>query len=471
MSQDSDIDFEVVVVGCGVAGTAAAASAAEKAKSLGKQARILILERSEPQHRGGNSRWTGAYLRMQDIHTPAENFAEDLISFSGGLANKEYVKCLVEKAGETLSWVRDKGVEFEKTTFLASLAKNKPRMTPVGGGRAILDSLARAAEAMGAVIAYKTTAWRLSLADDGRINGLWTRDADGHATLIRTHAVILACGGFEGNAEMMTQYIGKSAYTIPTVAPGGRYNKGEGIRMALEIGAKGEGQWDAIHAEPVDPRSGREEAVVQTYPYSILVGTDGKRFLDEGSATVDLTFEPVARKIFELPGNIAYVITDQKMYDLPNYELAVQTNIPPFQAETIEELASKIGIVPSELKSTIDTFNRAIQPSQFDPTRLDGKCTIGITPSKSNWAIPIDRPPFLAYPLVCSNVFTLGGLATDTDGRVLSADNYPIPGLYAAGEITGLYYGLYLGATSVLRGMVFGRIAGDHAMGRALDKA
>lgn len=462
MSSATSVDFDIVVAGCGVAGTAAAASAVETARALGKALRVLILERTGPEKRGGNSRWTAAYLRMEDEHSPAPSFVDDMLAFSGGRADEPYLRALAQGAGETLAWVRDKGVAFDylPTIFLTQA---RPRLLPVGGGRAVLDALANFAEANGAQIAYKTTAWRLMLGEDGAVAGIWVRGDDGKAVSIRTHAVILAAGGFEGNPEMMTQYIGKGAAHLRTVAEGGQFNKGEGIRMALEIGARAAGEWDLFHAEPIDPRSQREEAVVMTYPYAILVDGEGRRFVDEGVSTVDEQYEAMARRIFNLPGHRAWVISDQKMYDIPGYEHAVQTNIPPVSSHSIAALAEQIGLPAANLQSTVAAYNAAIQPGHFDPLRKDGKQAVGISPPKSNWAIPIDKPPYIAFPLECSVVFTFGGLATDTSARVLSTDDYPIPGLYAAGEITGLYFGKYPGATSVLRGLVFGRIAGREA--------
>ena len=228
--------------------------------------------------------------------------------------------------------------------------------------------------------------------------------------------------------------------------------------MALEIGAKPAGQFDAFHAEPVDPRSKREEAAVMLYPYFILVDKNGNRFIDEGKTTIDEQYEEVARKIFyDLPDHIAYMIADKKMYDIPNYERAIETEQPPIVADTLEELAEKINVPKEQLIKTVEEFNKAVQPGEFQWDKKDGKQATGITPPKSNWAIPIDQGPFVAYPIVCSNVFTNGGLATDTHGRVLSQDNDPIPGLYAAGETAGIYYGKYPGGTSVLRGLVFGK--------------
>ncbi|MBV7503667.1 FAD-binding protein [Bacillus sp. sid0103] len=464
-----EVDYDIVVIGCGVAGTTAALSAAESAKKSNKKLKIGILERADYDHRGGNSRWTASYMRMKNLDEVADNFVEDMIAFSDNYSDREYIETLAKDAGNTLRWVQEKGVDFDylPTMFLTA---SRPRLLPVGGGRAIVDTLARRAGGLGVEIIYEATAWKLLLDDEGAVDGLLVRVKGGTSLQLKVGAVVLASGGFQGNQEMMAQYIGRDAHKIRTVAEGGLFNKGEGIRMAMEIGAKTAGQFDSFHAEPVDPRSKREEAAVMTYPYFILVDQDGKRFVDEGKTTVDEQYEEVARTIFhDLPGHIAYMIGDQKMYEIPNYERAVETDKPAIVADTLEELAEKIGVPVEPLKATVESFNAAVQPGEFQWDKKDGKQAIGITPPKSNWAIPIDKAPFIAYPIVCSNVFTNGGLATDINGRVLSQDHDPIPGLYAVGETAGLYYGKYPGGTSVLRGLVFGRRAGDHAVAFVTD--
>ncbi len=461
---EKELDYDIVVVGCGVAGISAALSAAENAKKINKKLKIAILERANYDNRGGNSRWTASYMRMKNLDEVADNFVEDMMVFSDNYSDREYIETLAENAGSTLRWVEEQGVDFDylPTMFLTSA---RPRLLPVGGGRAIIDTLSRRAGGLGVEIIYEATAWKLLLDDEGSINGLKVRVKGGSSLHLNIGALILATGGFQGNQEMMAQYVGRDAHKIPTVAEGGLFNKGEGIKMAMSVGAKCAGQFDAFHAEPVDPRSKREEAAVMTYPYAILVDQNGKRFVDEGKATIDEQYEAVARKIFyDLPGHIAYMISDQKMYDIPNYERALETDKPAIVADTLEDLATKIGVPADQLVETVDSFNAAIQPGDFHWDKKDGKKAIGITPPKSNWAISIDKAPFIAYPIVCSNVFTNGGLATDTYGCVLSQDNDPIPGLYAVGETAGLYYGKYPGGTSVLRGLVFGRRSGEHAV-------
>ena len=154
----------------------------------------------------------------------------------------------------------------------------------------------------------------------------------------------------------------------------------------------------------------------------------------------------------------------------PNYKVKpqVRSDQPPIAAGTLPELAEKLGIGAGELAATVEAYNAACPTGTFKPLELDALATKpGYAPRKTNWARPLDKPPFLAFPIICGNCFTFGGLKVDTHARVINADGEPIPGLYAAGETMGLYYGTYPGATSVLRGAVFGRIAGAHAAARS----
>ena len=456
-SGGGETDFDLIVIGCGVAGAAVAVGATEEATAAGRPVRIAILERTGPEMRGGNSRWTAAYLRMADIDTPAAGFVEDLTRQAG--VDRAYAERLAAQAGPTLRWLEERGVEFGELPTIF-LTQSRPRLLPIGGGRAVLDTLLHAAESAGATIAYHSTAWRLELEEDGKVAGVRVRGADGSSSLGTARAVVIASGGFEGNPEMMTRYVGHS---VRTVAVGGQHNRGEGIEMALAIGAKPTGAWSQFHAEPVDPRSSREEAVVMLYPYALLVDVFGRRFLDEGEATVDEQYERTARRVLALPEGRSWVIGDQRLFQLPRFDDIVQTTEPPVTAATVGELADAIGLPSANLVRTVSEYNAAVKPGHFDPLRLDGKAARDVEPPKSNWANPIDHPPYVAWPMECSNVFTFGGLGTDIDGRVLTHDDVPIPGLYAAGEVTGIYHGKYTGATSVLRGLVFGRLTGRHA--------
>ncbi len=459
------VDYDVVVVGCGGAGVSAALSAAETVLQGDREMTVAIIERTSEDDRGGSTRYTGAFLRLNSDFTPAESFEQEIMAFSEGKADRKVVHRLAAQAADTLHWVEAHGVAFDAlpTGFLTS---SRPRLLPVGGGKAIVDVLARRAQQTGVEIMYGLTALRLQLGAKGEIASLVVRDnATGQTRAIGCRAVILASGGFEGDERMLTQYLGQDAYHVKNISPGGERNKGEGIRMALEIGAKPSGRWDRFHAEPIDPRSSSEEPAMMIFPYCILVNRLGRRFVDEGAGTVDERYEEVTRTVLKEPGAFVYCVADQKVFGIKGHERAIMSTEPPIEADTLEELAEKLDLLDRRaFVETVHRYNAAVPDGPFDPFRLDGRAARGIEPPKSNWARRIDEPPFVAWPFSCSIVFTFGGIAADEEAQVLSQDDAPIPGLYAAGEITGLYYGKYPGATSVLRGLVYGRIAGANAV-------
>lgn len=462
-------DARVVIIGCGAAGLSAAVAAAETVLAGEAVVDVTVLERTGVDERGGGTRHTGAFLRVEEDFSPASSFEEDVVAFSDGRSDRSVVRRLAAEAKETLSWVEDLGVKFDaiETHFLTS---NRPRLLPVGGGQSIVDVLADRAQRMGVEIAYRRTATSLVLGDAGEVVGLVVRDNDsGALETLRCRAVIIASGGFEGDQRLLTQYLGRDADHVRNISPGGENNRGEGITMAIAAGAGTSGQWDKFHAEPIDPRSSSVEAAVMIFPYGVIVGRDGHRFLDEGRATVDETYEDVARQILARPDGTAFCITDQQTLSIQGYQRAVAAAEPPVQAETLTELAAALGIDDVDaFVDTIDAYNDAVTPGSFDAFALDGLSTVGLTPPKSNWARRIDQPPFVAWPMSCAIVFTFGGLAADAEARVTSADGVVLPGLYAAGEVTGLYYGKYPGATSVLRSLVFGRIAGRNAVSQVV---
>ena len=481
MSRSSESTYDVVVVGCGIAGLSAAVTALEHG------ARVAILERAPIEDRGGNTRWTDAFMRMKSESEVADDFEDhfmqnarchldpelvnetsrDYDSWSGvvkslSFTDPELIATFARAAGPTLGWLKEFGVRFD---FLPSylLTQSTTRIAPIGGGLALIEALAAQAEELGAEFHYRTTAQSLIQDENGAVVGLVATGERNLAHRFFANAVVLACGGFQGNTEMLAHYLGATARYIRPVSRGGYYNKGEGIRMALAINAAPAGDYSDFHAEPVDPRSGRHEPIVLAFPYGILVNRDGERFVDEASNTVDAIYENVTRRINAQPDGIAYAVLDGKIDDVDGWQRSVRSDQPPIEAENLDGLAEKLRIPAATLAETIANYNAACGQGHFDPFALDGLATQGTEPAKSNWARPLDRPPYKAYPIIAANCFTFGGLKTNNNAQVLNMDGEIIPGIYAAGETMGLYYNVYTGATSVLRGAVFGRIAGRHA--------
>lgn len=474
----------VVVVGCGIAGLSAAVSAAEFG------ADVTLLERSTKEERGGNTRWTEAFMRMKNEKEVADDFIEHFLANAGchldpslinetarnysewpsivkalSFADPEVISTLATEAGPTLSWLKEYGIQFSvMPTYL--LTQSTTRICPVGGGLALIDALADRAEKLGVKFQYETTAVDLVCDDQGAVAGIRARK-DTIKPIEVMGKVILASGGFEGNAEMQARYYGERARYIRPVARGGYYNRGEGLRMALNLGASTCGDFSEYHAQPIDPRSGVSEPIVFNFPYGILVDREGRRFIDEASNTVDAIYENVARTINKLPGGVAYLICDARLDEVDNWQRSVRSDQKPIMADTLQDLATQLEIPVASLTKTVVEFNAATSDGPFSPFELDGLATEYLNPPKSNWALPIAIGPFRAWPVSSANCFTFGGLRCNANAQILDGDGRPIPGIYAAGETMGLYYKSYTGATSVLRGAVFGRIAGRHASGLA----
>jgi tricarballylate dehydrogenase len=476
-------DADVLVVGCGIAGLAAAVSALEAG------ARVTILERAPREERGGQTRYTEAYLRMKSESEVTDDFEEMFAANAGGyldpslvhlasgpretwppplkslgFADPEVISAFASAAGPTVQWLKTFGLRFD---FLPTqfLTRAQPRLLPIGGGLALVEALAGTAEKRGATFLYETAAMRLIEDAGGAVAGVRAIGPGARPLELRARSVVLACGGFEGNPEMQTRYIGPRSIYLRPVCRGGYYNKGEGIRMALDIGAAPCGDYGSYHAEPIDPRSGLAEPSVFIFSYGILVNREGRRFTDEAPATIDACYERITREIHNQSGGMAYALLDARHTRIPNYRLGLRTDEPPITGGTIRELALQIAIDPDALEATVAGYNTGCRSAEYRPLELDGLATAGVAPVKSNWAHPLDEPPFHAYPVISANVLTFGGLKVDRHARVLNQQGDPIPGLYAAGEVVGLYYTNYTGATSVLKGAVFGRFAGLHAAG------
>jgi tricarballylate dehydrogenase len=462
MTQDLQ---RLVVVGHGAAGLAAALAAAEQARSRGLRIDITLLEKSREAEAGGNTRWSPSYMRLDAPDRLAPGFEDDMRRASGGLADAGYFRTLAENAVPAIGWLQSHGVEFAIPVYY--LSAGPARIQPVGGGSTIVEKLVGAAQMAGVKVLYETAVTGLVMAEGHRVCAVETQSSHGVTTALKADAVILAAGGFQGNATMMRTHFGPGAENLKLISPGTGFDTGDGIRMAMDQGASASGDWNGMHIEPIDPRSQNSAPVVLVYPYGIVVDQDGHRFFDEGGGLVHETWEVFARDIhFGRPNHIAYSILDSRLFDIPGYQRAIRSEVPPYQAETLEGLAAQIGIPARHLRETVDMFNAAAtgDVTRFDAARCDGLAAANtLNPPKSNWARAITKPPYLAYPLVGAIAYTFGGLATNEKAEVLS-ERGPMPGLYAAGEITGHFYGTAPNAVSVLRALVFGKIAGREAV-------
>jgi len=341
-----------------------------------------------------------------------------------------------------------------------------------GGGPGLVEGLFTALEKNGIDVVYEARGEKL-IADDDGVHGV-VANVEGKTTEIACKAVVLACGGFEANAEMRTRYLGPG-WDLAKVR-GTRFNTGGGINMALAIGAMAYGNWSGCHAVGWDygaPEFGDlavgDNFQKHSYPFAIMVNADGERFCDEGADFRNYTYAKYGRLILEQPHQFAWQIFDQQVtqYQRDEYRIRQVTKVT---ANTMEELADKMAETGAAVDKrrfiqTIADYNAAIDRSiPYNPTVKDGRTTRGLAIDKTNWAMPLEHPPYEAYCTTCGVTFTFGGVRIDTDGRVLDTAQKPINGLYAAGELVGgLFYFNYPGGTGLVSGSVFGKIAGTSA--------
>lgn len=490
-----DSEFDVVVVGAGNAGLCAALAAREAG------ARVLVLEKAPRDERGGDTAFTGAlyrfpfddreaiaallpeYARDGMANVDLEpyrrvDFLNDIDQVTEGLADERLAETLVNDAYGTMLWLRQQGVQWVLAVGRQAFQRNGRYsffgnliLEAVGGGQGLSDQLFRTAQTTGVEVWYESKAKRLVTNGTGEVIGVEASAGDGLRS-VRARAVVLACGGFQANSEMRTRYLG-SDWELAKVR-GTRFNTGDGIRMALDVGAQPHGHWSSCHAVAWDlmaPPFGdlRVGDLYQkhSYPLGIVVNRNGHRFLDEGANFRNYTYAMYGRQILHQPGRRAFQLFDSKTISLLRDEYRIR-EVTKARANTIGELADQLLIDRAALEHTVAEFNAAVSEGPFDPARLDGKAARPPDqPPKSNWALPLDEPPYEGYAVTCGITFTFGGLKIDTNGNVLDTEDRPIPGLFAAGEIVGgLFYYNYPGGSGLTAGSVFGRRAGQSAAAR-----
>jgi tricarballylate dehydrogenase len=317
-------------------------------------------------------------------------------------------------------------------------------------------------------VRFEAKVTRLVTDDRGGVTGVVVRTPDGTET-ITAGAVVLAAGGFEANPEMRTRYLGPN-WELARVR-GTPYNTGDGIRMAIDIGALPWGHWSGCHSVQWDlnapwhgDRKVGDNFQKHSYPVGIIVNLRGERFVDEGADFRNYTYVKYGRAVIGQPRRTAFQIFDQKVVDILREEYRIR-EVTKAEADTFEELARKLEIdVPGFVK-TMNDFNAAVMKDvPFNPAVKDGKGTRGLAVPKSNWAQPLDTPPYVGYAVTTGITFTFGGLKIDDEARVIDCEQRAIPGLFAAGELVGgLFYHNYPGGAGLMAGAVFGRIAGRSA--------
>jgi tricarballylate dehydrogenase len=484
--------YDVIVVGGGNAALCAALSASDGG------AKVLVLERAPMEERGGNSVYTDGLMRfayegVDDIRALApdltddevassdfgsyteSDFFDDMARITQNRTDPDLCEILVKRSKSTLMWMRDHGVRFMPNYGRQAFKVDNrfkfwggATIAVSAGGPGLIDALYRRAEKVGIEVVYD--AWARDLIHDGECVSGIIATIDGKTVRYLGKTVVLACGSFEANAEMRARYLGPG-WDLAKVR-GSRFNTGDGLSMALAIGAQPSGHWSGCHsvaweryASDFGDLALTPQYQRNTYQWGLVINTEGKRFIDEGADFRNYTYAKYGRAVLEQPGQVAWQVFDGKVLHLLRDEYRTR-HVTKVRANTIEELADKLDEVDrTQFLKTVYDFNAAVREDvPFNPNIRDGRSADGLPVPRRNWANKLDTPPFEAYAVTCGVTFAFGGLRITTEGQVVDTSGKPIGGLFAAGEMVGgIFYFNYPGASGLTSGAVFGKLAGSSA--------
>ena len=453
-------DPDIVVIGGGNAALCAAITAAEAG------AHVLILEAAPKPYRGGNSRHTRNFRCMHrgplgplvDSYDE-EEYLSDLLKVTAGETDVGLARMVIRASEECLPWMEAHGVRFQPS-LSGTLSLARTNAFFLGGGKALVNAYYRTAEALGVEVRYEAAVTHLTL-DETTVTRV-DYEHDGETRSVSPKAVVVASGGFQADIDWLARAWGPAARNF--LIRGTPYNRGVVLADLLDQGVEQIGDPTQCHAVAIDGRAPKYDGGMVTrldcVPFSIGVNKHAERFYDEGEDVWPKRYAIWGRLVAQQPDQIGYVIIDSKAI-----ELFMPSVFPPIEAATLEELADKMDLPADRLRATVAEFNAACgDASGFRPTELDGVATNGLTPPKTNWARPIDRPPFYGYTLRTGVTFTYLGLKVDERAQC-SVGNRSVANLWAAGEtMAGSILGKgYLAGFGMTIGTVFGRIAGREA--------
>lgn len=453
---------DVLVIGGGNAALCAALMAAEAG------ARVLMLEASPRAWRGGNSQHTRNLRCMHDAPQdvlvdayPEEEFWQDLLKVTGGQTNEHLARLTIRASSVCRPWMRRHGVRFQPP-LSGALHVARTNAFFMGGGKALVNAYYRSAEALGVRVRYDAPVDRIELRD-GRFVAAWCK-----GERIEAKTCVLAAGGFESNREWLRQAWGQNErgeWTADNfLIRGTRFNQGVLLKHLLEDhGADRIGDPTQAHMVAIDARAPLYDGGICTridcVSLGVVVNREGRRFYDEGEDFWPKRYAIWGRLVAQQPGQIAYSIIDAK---------AIGRFMPPVfpgvVANTLPELARRIGLDVATFTRTLQEYNAACRVGRFDHTALDDCHTEALAPAKTHWARPIDTAPFYAYAVRPGVTFTYLGLRTDDTAAVrfggAPSDNLFVAGEMMAGNVLGKGYTAGVGMSI---GTAFGRIAGTNA--------
>ena len=487
-------EADVVIVGAGGAGMTAAMTASDAGKS------VIILE-SQAMVGGNSVRSTGGMNAAKTVYqdenefgegagvekmlkSAADNYADnefitslaatvaqqwadyqanpvgyfdsvelmelDTMVGGKGINNPELVKTLVEGTAPAIDWLDENGMSLHNVAaFGGASVKRIHRPVNEEGkvvsvGAYLVPLMEKACQDRGVEFILNTTANTILTDESGKAVGVSGTDKDGNTVTVNAKAVILATGGFGANLDMVASYKPELKGFMTTNAPG---IQGQGIAMATAIGAATV-DMDQIQIHPtVEANTAALITEGLRGDGAILVNANGERFTDEVSTRDKVSAAEIAQ-----PGSFSWLIVDQAMADASNVIQGYITKGYTKQGATYEELAKEIEVDPATFAATMEKWNGCVE------AKTDADF------NRTSFANPLNTAPYYAIKVSAGVHHTMGGVVINSSTEVLKEDGSVIPGLFAAGEVTGGVHGANrLGGTAVADFVVFGRIAGASA--------
>ena len=455
------MSLDVLVIGGGNAALCAALMAREAGAS------VMLLEAAPKAWRGGNSAHTRNLRCMHDAPQdvlqeayPEEEFWQDLLKVTGGLTDEALARLVIRDSSGCRPWMVRHGVRFQPS-LSGTLSLSRTNAFFMGGGKALVNAYYRSAERLGVQIRYESPVDRLDI-EDGRFKAAYVG-----TERIEARTCVLAAGGFESNREWLREAWGQNERgewpADNFLIRGTRYNQGVLLRHMMDQGADMIGDPSQSHCVAIDARAPLYDGGICTridcVSLGVVVNREGQRFYDEGEDFWPKRYAIWGRLVAQQPGQIGYSIIDSK---------AIGRFMPPVfpgvQADSLPELARKLGLPQQAFMDTLNAYNAACRVGRFDHTVLDDCHTEGISPPKTHWALPLDKPPFYGYTVKPGITFTYLGLKVNADAAVhfggQPSDNLFVAGEMMAGNVLGKGYTAGVGMSI---GTTFGRIAGDRA--------
>ena len=461
------MSLDVLVIGGGNAALCAALMAREAGAS------VLLLESAPKEWRGGNSMHTRNLRCMhdapQDVLVDAyteEEFWQDLLKVTGGITDEHLARLVIRASSTCRPWMHRHGVRFQPS-LSGTLSLSRTNAFFMGGGKALVNAYYRSAEKLGVQIRYEAPVDRLEIVD-GRFRAAYVK-----GERIEAKACVLAAGGFESTREWLREAWGQTERgewpADNFLIRGTRFNQGVLIKDMMKHGADMIGDPSQSHCVAIDARAPEYDGGICTridcVSLGVVVNRDGHRFYDEGEDFWPKRYAIWGRLVAQQPGQIAYSIIDSK---------AIGRFMPPVfpgvQADSLPELARKLGLDEAVFMQTMSAYNTACRVGTFDHTAMDDCHTEGITPAKTHWALPLDKAPFYAYAVRPGITFTYLGLKVNERAAVhfggVASENLYVAGEMMAGNVLGKGYTAGVGMSI---GTAFGRIAGTEAARAALS--